>query len=133
MAGDEAGRDTVLVDTAKIASETQCAICMEVIKKCKTIPTCMHRFCTECIESSLRLAKPECPFCRVAIGNRRVVKPDPAYDQLIEALYGNVEEYERKREEQMMAFLRKRKLEQTAQMEQAQDHLKRQELAARED
>ena len=38
--------------------------------------SCLHRFCSNCIETYNRQGKKECPLCRVAIGNRRQLRPD---------------------------------------------------------
>jgi hypothetical protein len=47
---------------------------------------CLHRFCSDCIESYNRLGKKECPLCRVQINNRRQLRDDKNIKQLLEML-----------------------------------------------
>ena len=49
---------------------------------------CLHRFCSNCIETYNRQGKKECPLCRVAIGNRRQLRSD----KNISALMGHLTE-----------------------------------------
>uniref|UniRef100_A0A0R0H4F0 RING-type domain-containing protein n=3 Tax=Glycine subgen. Soja TaxID=1462606 RepID=A0A0R0H4F0_SOYBN len=55
---------------------------------------CLHRFCRECIDKSMRLGNNECPACRTHCASRRSLRDDPNYDALIAALYPNIEKYE---------------------------------------
>ena len=51
---------------------------------------CLHRFCAPCIETYNRQGKKECPLCRVAIGNRRQLRPDKNIAALIQTLSSEV-------------------------------------------
>ena len=51
---------------------------------------CMHRFCQECIEKYLRLGQKECPKCRVKVSSRRALRPDPAFDKIIQKFYPDI-------------------------------------------
>ena len=51
---------------------------------------CMHRFCKLCIEACLRKTNLECPVCRKHLRSKRSFRPDPAFDRLLAALYGDV-------------------------------------------
>ncbi|XP_047967619.1 putative E3 ubiquitin-protein ligase RING1a isoform X3 [Salvia hispanica] len=62
---------------------------------------CLHRFCRECIDKSMRLGNNECPACRTHCASRRSLRDDPNYDALIAALYPDIDKYE---EEQELAF-----------------------------
>ncbi|XP_039044613.1 putative E3 ubiquitin-protein ligase RING1a isoform X2 [Hibiscus syriacus] len=71
-----------------------------IIKKTRTVMECLHRFCRECIDKSMRLGNNECPACRTHCASRRSLRDDPNYDALIAALYPDIDKYE----EQELAF-----------------------------
>ena len=53
-----------------------------------------HRFCAECIVTALRSGNKECPTCRKKLVSKRSLRPDPNFDQLVEKIFPNREEYE---------------------------------------
>lgn len=55
---------------------------------------CMHRFCSECIQKSLRLTRTQCPSCRIHVPSRRNLRNDEAFDSLIAMFYPNLQGYE---------------------------------------
>ncbi|XP_022878111.1 putative E3 ubiquitin-protein ligase RING1a [Olea europaea var. sylvestris] len=55
---------------------------------------CLHRFCRECIDKSMRLGNNECPACRTHCASRRSLRDDPNYDALIAALYPDIDKFE---------------------------------------
>src|SRR3546814_612121 len=55
---------------------------------------CMHRFCSECIQKSLRLTRTQCPSCRIHVPSRRNLRNDEAFDSLIAVFYPNLQNYE---------------------------------------
>ncbi|XWS39442.1 hypothetical protein CRYUN_Cryun18bG0054500 [Craigia yunnanensis] len=61
---------------------------------------CLHRFCRECIDRSMRLGNNECPACRTHCASRRSLRDDPNYDALISAFYPDIDKYE----EEELAF-----------------------------
>lgn len=61
---------------------------------------CLHRFCRECIDKSMRLGNNECPACRTHCASRRSLRDDPNYDALIATLYPDIDKYE----EEELAF-----------------------------
>ncbi|KAA0062143.1 putative E3 ubiquitin-protein ligase RING1a isoform X3 [Cucumis melo var. makuwa] len=65
-----------------------------IIKKTRTVMECLHRFCRECIDKSMRLGNNECPACRTHCASRRSLRDDPNYDALIAALYPDIDKYE---------------------------------------
>ncbi|XP_039056726.1 putative E3 ubiquitin-protein ligase RING1a isoform X2 [Hibiscus syriacus] len=71
-----------------------------IIKKTRTVMECLHRFCRECIDKSMRLGNNECPACRTHCASRRSLRDDPNYDALIAALYQDIDKYE----EEELAF-----------------------------
>ncbi|MCL7046128.1 hypothetical protein MKW94_018287 [Papaver nudicaule] len=86
----------VLVKLSGIRKEVQCPICLGVIRKTRTVMECLHRFCRECIDKSIRLGNNECPACRTHCASRRSLRDDPNYDTLIATLYPDIDEYEEK-------------------------------------
>ncbi|KAI3510402.1 hypothetical protein L1887_17369 [Cichorium endivia] len=84
----------VLVKLAEIRKEVQCPICLGIIRKTRTVMECLHRFCRECIDKSMRLGNNECPACRAHCASRRSLRDDPNYDALIAVLYPDIDKYE---------------------------------------
>uniref|UniRef100_A0A803LQ15 RING-type domain-containing protein n=1 Tax=Chenopodium quinoa TaxID=63459 RepID=A0A803LQ15_CHEQI len=71
-----------------------------IIRKTRTVMECLHRFCRECIDKSMRMGNNECPACRKHCASRRSLRDDPNYDALIAALYPDIDRYE----EEELAF-----------------------------
>ncbi|KAM1245445.1 hypothetical protein ACFX13_037509 [Malus domestica] len=90
----------VIVKLAEIRKEVQCPICLGIIRKTRTVMECLHRFCRECIDKSMRLGNNECPACRTHCASRRSLRDDPNYDSLIAAIYPDIDKYE----EEELAF-----------------------------
>ncbi|XP_074573098.1 putative E3 ubiquitin-protein ligase RING1a [Curcuma longa] len=90
----------IFVKLADIRKEVQCPICLGIIRKTRTVMECLHRFCRECIDKSMRLGNNECPACRTHCASRRSLRDDPNYDALIAALYPDIDKYE----EEELAF-----------------------------
>lgn len=59
-----------------VQKNVTCPICQEMVTNPVIYKSCLHRFCSNCIETYNRQGKKECPLCRVAIGNRRQLRPD---------------------------------------------------------
>lgn len=74
--------------------ELTCPVCLGIIRNAMTVMECVHRFCEECITKCLRLGKKECPSCRVKCVSRRSLRRDPNFDEVINSIYPNLEEYE---------------------------------------
>ncbi|CAI0548806.1 unnamed protein product [Linum tenue] len=86
----------VFVELPEIRKDVQCPICLGIIKKTRTVMECLHRFCRECIDKSMRFGNKECPACRTHCASRRSLRDDPNYDALIAALYPDIDKYEEK-------------------------------------
>ncbi|WCJ27071.1 E3 ubiquitin-protein ligase RING1 [Euphorbia peplus] len=97
---NEEGKEYVVVKLAEIRKEVQCPICLGIIRNTRTVMECLHRFCRECIDKSMRLGNKECPACRTHCASRRSLRDDPNYDALIAALYPDIDKYE----EEELAF-----------------------------
>ncbi|BAT14587.1 Os11g0578200 [Oryza sativa Japonica Group] len=82
-----------------IRKEVQCPICLGIIQKARIITECLHRFCRDCIEKSMRLGNDECPACRTPASSHSL-KVDPNFDALILTLYPDLH----KDEEEELAF-----------------------------
>ncbi|XP_054800894.1 putative E3 ubiquitin-protein ligase RING1a [Prosopis cineraria] len=84
----------VVIKLSDVRKEVQCPICLGIIRKTRTVMECLHRFCRECIDKSMRLGNNECPACRTHCASRRSLRDDPNYDALIAALYPDIDKYE---------------------------------------
>uniref|UniRef100_A0A7I4F7D9 RING-type domain-containing protein n=2 Tax=Physcomitrium patens TaxID=3218 RepID=A0A7I4F7D9_PHYPA len=94
------GKDYIRVCRSDIRKEMQCPICLGIIRKTRTVMECLHRFCRECIDKSMRLGNNECPACRTHCASRRSLRDDPNFDALVAAIYPDLDEYE----EEELAF-----------------------------
>jgi hypothetical protein len=66
-----------------------------IIKSARTVSVCMHRFCKDCIEAWLRSQRDNlCPQCRHKFASRRDCKPDPQFDLLVAAIFGDAAAFE---------------------------------------
>ncbi|CAA0161826.1 unnamed protein product [Arabidopsis thaliana] len=93
-AGELSESEYMVVDLADICKDVQCSICLGIIRKTRTVMECLHRFCRECIDKSMRLGNNECPTCRKHCASRRSLRDDPNFDALIAALFKNIDKFE---------------------------------------
>ncbi|KAM0072554.1 putative transcription factor C2H2 family [Helianthus debilis subsp. tardiflorus] len=84
----------VYVKLAEVRKDVQCPICLGIIRKTRKVMECLHRFCRECIDKSMRLGNNECPACRAHCASRRSLRDDPNFDALIALLYPDIDKYE---------------------------------------
>ncbi|XP_019433484.1 PREDICTED: putative E3 ubiquitin-protein ligase RING1a isoform X2 [Lupinus angustifolius] len=84
----------IYIELQEVRKDVQCPICLGIIKKTRTVMECLHRFCRECIDKSMRLGNNECPACRTHCASRRSLRDDLNYDALIASLYPDIEKYE---------------------------------------
>ncbi|XP_057420069.1 putative E3 ubiquitin-protein ligase RING1a [Lotus japonicus] len=91
---EEPEDEYMLLDLSDLHQQFQCAICLGIIRKTRTVMECLHRFCKDCIDKSMRLGNNECPTCRTHCPSRRSLRDDPNFDALIAAVYPDLEEYE---------------------------------------
>ncbi|KAG5622545.1 hypothetical protein H5410_007763 [Solanum commersonii] len=84
----------ITVRLSEIRKEVQCPICLGIIRKTRTVMECLHRFCRECIDKSMRMGNNECPACRTHCASRRSLRDDPNYDALIAFLYPDIDKFE---------------------------------------
>ncbi len=84
----------IAVSARSLQSELTCPICLDMLTQTMTTKECLHRFCAECIVTALRSGNKECPTCRKKLVSKRSLRPDPNFDQLVEKIFPNREEYE---------------------------------------
>ncbi|MCD7456086.1 hypothetical protein HAX54_030613 [Datura stramonium] len=53
----------ITVRLSEIRKEVQCPICLGIIRKTRTVMECLHRFCRECIDKSMRMGQMDLLFC----------------------------------------------------------------------
>lgn len=82
------------VPQATLKQELTCPICLRIFRKTMVVMDCLHRFCDECVSTSLRLGRKECPTCRAKCSSRRNLRQDTQLDTLISRIYPNLEAYE---------------------------------------
>lgn len=70
-------------------AEFRCAICLDYIRSTRTVVECLHRFCEDCIERSLRMGRNECPICRAAVPSKRSLAADPDFDRIVNSILGD--------------------------------------------
>merc|ERR1739846_236604 len=84
----------IAVSPKSLQSELTCPICLDMLTSTMTTKECLHRFCAECIITALRSGNKECPTCRKKLVSKRSLRPDPNFDQLVEKIFPNRDEYE---------------------------------------
>ncbi|EFJ39992.1 hypothetical protein VOLCADRAFT_108389 [Volvox carteri f. nagariensis] len=80
----------------RLAGKTVVLVCCGILKETVTSTVCLHRFCAACIDKCLAGRPPQhkdCPVCRANLHSRRSLRPDPNFDRLLRALYGDVVVY----------------------------------------
>jgi len=84
----------VLASLRAIRGELSCPICFRVMRETVVVKQCLHRFCSQCIQKSLRVARKECPICRIPIASRRFLRSDNDFDKLITIFFPDLDAYE---------------------------------------
>lgn len=82
------------IDKELVSETFECPICLDVVKGTMVVTECMHRFCQECIEKTMRLGKKQCPTCRSQVPSRRALRSDKTFDEIAEILFINGLEHE---------------------------------------
>ena len=89
-----------------------CPICQEMVTNPVQYKQCIHRFCSNCIETYNRQGKKECPLCRVVIQNRRQLRADKNIASLLQHLSEEFRKIQRQEELENNEIKRKLLLEQ---------------------
>lgn len=74
---------TVHAHLHTIKKLTECPICLDYMEDTHISPDCLHRFCGNCIKTSLRKCNHECPSCRVHISTKRSLRADREFDEIV--------------------------------------------------
>lgn len=85
---------TTTLPVRVLNAELTCPICLGIIRETTVVMECLHRFCRECIQKSLRVTNKECPSCRIHIPSKRSLRDDPNFDALIAKIYPDVDKFE---------------------------------------
>ena len=59
----------------KTEDDAKCAICLDRLRRPKTLEFCKHTFCTACIDEHFKKAKPTCPICGSVYGKVKGTQP----------------------------------------------------------
>ena len=87
MVGDSRHFTTCELDGADTVDRfLSCPVCLSIMRQ-PTATECLHRFCSECIETSIRIGKKECPSCRFPISTRRALRRDHNFEALMLTLF----------------------------------------------
>eukprot|EP00457_Paulinella_chromatophora_P014167 gb/GEZN01014556.1/.p1 GENE.gb/GEZN01014556.1/~~gb/GEZN01014556.1/.p1 ORF type:complete len:264 (+),score=42.36 gb/GEZN01014556.1/:142-933(+) len=70
----------------QVDKSLDCAVCWSTIDKCTTTMECLHRFCEECIETTLRQGQKKCPVCVTPCPSRRNLRADKNFDLIIRSI-----------------------------------------------
>lgn len=130
MDSNESGTDpeefdeVVAVSLSELRNNVQCPICLGIIKKARTVMGCLHRFCRECIDKSMRLGNNECPACRTHCASRRSLRDDLDFDTFVNSVYPDVEKYE---QEELVLYEEEKAVNEQIQASIAQSFLRQSE------
>jgi hypothetical protein len=112
------------VQLRTLNDELTCVVCLGILRDVRVVMKCLHRFCAECIgkvcplfsrgcrcfflcvatdfwfcvrakKKCIRLGNRECPTCRNELTSRRDLREDKNFDALVEAIYGNLDDFEK--------------------------------------
>ncbi|GAB5363410.1 hypothetical protein AAMO2058_000880500 [Amorphochlora amoebiformis] len=75
----------------KLNADFTCPICLGIMRETMTVMECLHRFCKDCIELSIRMGRKQCPSCRTKVPSRRNLRRDVAFDSLILQVYPDID------------------------------------------
>ena len=96
---EQQGKTKKVVLYRDVRADTRCSICWGTVKNCVTVRVCLHRFCNECVQESIRKNQMCCPECRAKVASRRDFVRDPKFDEIVNAIYaakGGAESYDEK-------------------------------------
>ncbi|GFH50223.1 hypothetical protein CTEN210_06699 [Chaetoceros tenuissimus] len=74
-----------------LLSELECPLCLEPFEDPCIVPECCHRFCTSCIESSIKECGKECPLCRKRVTSKRALRKDGFIETITNIMFGKNE------------------------------------------
>lgn len=77
----------IKLGTRTLSTEITCPICLDLFTSTMGTKECLHRFCSECINTALLRNNRECPTCRKKIVSKRSLRNDCNLDGLINKLW----------------------------------------------
>ena len=90
---------TLTLKVRMLNVELTCPICLGILQDTEIVASqedskasCLHRFCSECIQKCLRVGRKECPSCRIHVPSRRSLRYDTNFDAVISKIYPNLDE-----------------------------------------
>mmetsp|Transcript_14987 Transcript_14987/g.20337 ORF Transcript_14987/g.20337 Transcript_14987/m.20337 type:complete len:137 (-) Transcript_14987:1034-1444(-) len=63
-----------------------CSICMEPVNDPTVIKHCLHFFCKQCVEKSIRHYKKECPLCKLTMKTHRELRSYAKMQRILKIL-----------------------------------------------
>ncbi|KAI1732349.1 zinc finger, c3HC4 type (RING finger) domain-containing protein [Ditylenchus destructor] len=94
----------IRMNNRTLSTELCCPICLDLLTGTMTTKECLHRFCSECINTALMRGNKECPTCRKKIVSKRSLRPDPNFDSLISKIWPDRKQYEELQETAFKIF-----------------------------
>lgn len=96
---------SVSLRVRKLNADFTCPICLGIIRDATTVMECLHRFCQECIEMSIRMGRKQCPSCRTRVPTKRNLRRDVAFDALIRQIYPNIDHAVEQQDSEISSFI----------------------------
>lgn len=93
-----------------INAELTCPVCLGTMRNTMIVMECLHRFCGECIQKSLRIGRKECPSCRIHVPSRRSLRQDTNFDAIIQKIHPNLAKELQSEEKRIAQHNRERNL-----------------------
>eukprot|EP00466_Bigelowiella_natans_P012593 jgi/Bigna1/52194/estExt_Genewise1Plus.C_60119 len=91
----------VSIKVRTLNSDFTCPICLGILRDTMTVMECLHRFCRECIELSIRMGQKQCPACRTRVPSRRNLRKDEYFDSLIAKIYPDLDKVSEEEENEI--------------------------------
>ncbi|KAI6192678.1 RING-type domain-containing protein [Aphelenchoides fujianensis] len=94
----------VNIGARTLSSEICCPICLDLFTTTMGTKECLHRFCSECINTALLRNNKECPTCRKKIVSKRSLRCDSNLDGLLSKIWPERRMYDEMQNEAMKNY-----------------------------
>ncbi|KAI6202170.1 RING-type domain-containing protein [Aphelenchoides besseyi] len=94
----------VPIGARTLSSEICCPICLDLFTTTMGTKICLHRFCSECINTALLRNNKECPTCRKKIVSKRSLRCDTNLDGLLSKIWPERRMYDEMQNEAMKHY-----------------------------
>ena len=71
----------------------KCPICLDVMRDPVKVIKWMHKFCKNCITTTISGKMKECPIWRIPIGSKRIIDKDHKIESIIKQLIPDLDQY----------------------------------------